>query len=65
VFTFGVGAHACPGEMLASAIAEAGVRRLLDAGLEPSRLLDSLTYRASVNTRVPLFGSSIVHSPGV
>jgi cytochrome P450 len=55
-FTFGLGAHACPGEALACIIAEAGVRRLLDAGLEPSALLDTLSYRPSVNTRVPLFG---------
>lgn len=54
-FTFGAGMHACPGEMLASAIAEAGVRALLAGGVEPSRLLETLTYRASVNTRVPLF----------
>jgi cytochrome P450 len=55
-FTFGAGVHACPGEMLASAIAEAGVRQLLAGGVEPSRLLETLTYRASPNTRVPLFG---------
>jgi len=28
-FTFGVGPHACPGEAMATAIAEAGVERLL------------------------------------
>jgi cytochrome P450 len=56
VFTFGAGVHACPGEALAVAIAEAGVHRLLESGLEPARLLDSLRYRASVNTRIPLFG---------
>jgi cytochrome P450 len=55
VFTFGLGAHACPGEVLATTIAESGVRALLDAGLDPERLLDRLTYRLSVNTRVPLF----------
>jgi cytochrome P450 len=55
-FTFGAGAHACPGEVLASAIAEAGARRLLACGVEPSRLPAVLTYRPSANTRVPLFG---------
>jgi cytochrome P450 len=57
VFTFGVGVHACPGETLASTIAELGVRQLLDAGLEPDAVLDGLRYRASANTRVPLFGA--------
>ena len=57
VFTFGVGVHTCPGETLASTIAELGVRQLLDAGLEPDAVLDGLRYRASANTRVPLFGA--------
>jgi cytochrome P450 len=55
-FTFGVGVHACPGEALATAIAHAGVERLLAAGVEPARLLDDLTYRPSANTRIPMFG---------
>lgn len=55
VFTFGLGLHACPGEALAVAIAEAGVRALLDAGVEPASLLEGVRYRASGNTRVPLF----------
>ncbi|HKZ05151.1 MAG TPA: cytochrome P450 [Methylomirabilota bacterium] len=55
VFTFGVGPHACPGEMLAVAIASAGVAALLDAGLDPAGLPPRLTYRPSGNTRIPLF----------
>lgn len=58
LFTFGLGVHACPGEALASAIAEAAARQLLDSGLEPDGVLDGLRYRASPNTRVPLFGRS-------
>lgn len=54
-YTFGVGAHACPGEMLATMIAEAGVAALLAAGVEPERLVERVTYRPSANTRVPLF----------
>jgi cytochrome P450 len=54
-FTFGVGVHACPGEALATEIARAGVGAVLAAGIEPSTLLDGLTYRPSANTRIPLF----------
>jgi cytochrome P450 len=54
-FTFGVGAHACPGEALATTIAQAGVARLLAGGIEPERLAARVTYRPSVNTRIPLF----------
>jgi cytochrome P450 len=54
-FTFGSGPHACPGEAIATAIAVAGVRQLLGRGVEPARLAAGVTYRASGNTRVPLF----------
>jgi len=54
-FTFGVGPHACPGEAVATAIAAAGVWRLLGCGVEPERLVGQMTYRPSANTRVPLF----------
>jgi len=54
-FTFGVGPHACPGEMLASLIAEAGVAQLLAAGVRPERLVERVTYRPSANLRIPLF----------
>jgi cytochrome P450 len=55
LFTFGVGAHACPGEMLAVGIAAGGVSALLDAGLDPATLPGRRTYRPSANTRIPLF----------
>jgi cytochrome P450 len=58
IFTFGHGAHACPGEAMATAIAHAGVARLLAAGLEPERLADGIGYRPSVNTRVPRFAAA-------
>jgi len=54
-FTFGAGPHACPGESIATAIATAAVNRLLAAGVKPERLAERLTYRASANTRVPVF----------
>jgi cytochrome P450 len=57
-YTFGFGAHVCPGEALATAIAEAGVARLLAVGVEPERLVERVTYRPSANTRIPLFGGA-------
>jgi cytochrome P450 len=57
-FTFGLGVHACPGEALATTIAEAGVGALLAAGVEPARLIEGVRYRPSGNTRVPLFGGA-------
>jgi len=57
VFTFGLGAHACPGAMLAATIASAGVQQLIGAGLAFDGLLDGLRYRPSANTRIPLFAA--------
>lgn len=54
-FTFSAGAHACPGEALAVAIASAGVGRLLAVGVEPERLARAYSYRPSANMRMPLF----------
>jgi cytochrome P450 len=58
VFTFGTGAHACPGEVVAVTIATAGVAALLAAGVAPERVAAAPAYRPSVNTRVPLLGQS-------
>jgi cytochrome P450 len=56
LFTFGLGAHACLGETMAVAIAQAGVESLLESGLDLETLAGSFTYRPSVNARIPLFG---------
>ncbi|MCG7523697.1 cytochrome P450 [Streptomyces sp. OfavH-34-F] len=53
VFTFGAGAHRCPGEELAVAIATAVVGTLLDRGHHPERPAD-LTYRPLPNARIPV-----------
>ncbi len=55
LFTFGTGAHACPGSTLAVTIATAGLQRLLEGGLDPRPLAEAFSYRPSVNLRVPLF----------
>lgn len=53
IFTFGLGLHACPGEALATTIAQAGVEQLLRAGLDLERFRETLTYRPSANARLP------------
>jgi cytochrome P450 len=53
IFTFGAGAHACPGEALALTIARAGVERLILAGFDLERFAATVTYRPSANVRIP------------
>src|SRR5215470_3754250 len=55
IFTFGVGAHACPGEALVTTIATAGVERLIASGVALERLAATMTYSASANVRIPIF----------
>jgi cytochrome P450 len=55
IFSFGVGAHACPGEALATTIAKAGVERLIASGVALGRLAETMNYRASANARIPIF----------
>jgi cytochrome P450 len=55
LFTFGIGPHACPGETLATTIAQAGIEALLRAGLDLEALAGSFTYRPSANGRIPIF----------
>lgn len=54
VFTFGAGAHRCPGENLAVALATAVVTELLAAGLTPAELPADPAYRPLANARIPL-----------
>jgi hypothetical protein len=49
------GAHACPGATLAVAIAQAGERAVLEAGLDLASLAEGVLYRPSVNTRIPVW----------
>ena len=53
-FTFGSGAHACPGRLAATTIAEASVAHLLDRGFKPEQLDPTPNYRSSPNARTPL-----------
>jgi cytochrome P450 len=55
-FTFGAGRHACAGQAIATGIAAVGVQTLLAHGLDVAALAGPVSYRRSVNARVPLFG---------
>jgi cytochrome P450 len=55
IFTFGVGIHACPGETLAVTIAQAGLEQLLASGLDLEQLAGAVTYRPSINVRIPMW----------
>ncbi|MBJ6761816.1 cytochrome P450 [Myxococcaceae bacterium JPH2] len=55
-WTFGAGAHACPGHSLAQALASATVTALLARGIQPAALAQRFSYRPSVNARMPRFG---------
>jgi cytochrome P450 len=57
-YTFGIGAHACPGARMATTIAAAGVSHLLAAGIDLERLV-APAYRQSPNARVPIFVSHV------
>lgn len=54
IFTFGFGAHACPGEALVPTIAKAGVAQLLTIDDWPDRC-STVRYRASANARIPIW----------
>jgi len=54
-WTFGAGRHACPGEVLAAALAGATVDALLSRGADPRALARQYRYRPSVNVRIPQF----------
>lgn len=52
-YTFGMGAHACPGERVACAIAVAAVSRLMQRG--ELQTLRFTGYRPALNVRIPEF----------
>jgi cytochrome P450 len=55
IFTFGVGVHACPGEILAATITRAGIEQLMASDVNLQRLVETVRYRSSANARIPLF----------
>jgi cytochrome P450 len=55
-FTFGAGRHACPGTMIATAIAAAAAEILVPRLVDLDRLAESIGYRPLPNARIPVFG---------
>ncbi|MCY1035387.1 cytochrome P450 [Corallococcus sp. BB11-1] len=51
-FTFGAGAHACPGQTLAVTMATAAVEQVLASDLDLTPLSRSVTWRPSTNARI-------------
>lgn len=54
-FEFSAGRHACPGDRLATQIAEIAVEQLLKCGVALDRLEASVAYRPSAHVRIPFF----------
>lgn len=52
-YTFSIGVHACPASRIACTIAEIGVRRILESGIDFTAW--SGGYRPSLNARIPNF----------
>ena len=53
LFTFGVGAHACPGAALARTVAAVAVERILASGIDLASHATNVRYRPLRNARVP------------
>jgi cytochrome P450 len=54
VFTFGAGAHRCPGARIAVSVATAVVGELVAAGLAPGTLPGEPEYQPLANARIPV-----------
>jgi cytochrome P450 len=54
-WTFGAGRHGCPGDALARVLASCTVQALLARDVRPDRLHANVSYRPSVNARIPNF----------
>jgi len=56
-YGFGYGAHSCPGQIMASAIATGAMEMLMSGPMRSAEILQSLrwTYRQSLNVRIPVF----------
>ena len=63
-YTFGTGAHACPGASMAISIAAAGVGELIAAGVDLRRFGTPARYRPSANVRMPEFAATAAAGEG-
>jgi cytochrome P450 len=57
-YGFGAGVHACPGAAIATVVAGTAVEQLLDQNTDFEQMAGGRSYRRSVNSRVPVFGSA-------
>jgi cytochrome P450 len=55
IYSIGLGLHACPGAVIATENAAVAVQYLLASDVISARLLERMTYRASGNTRIPVW----------
>ena len=55
IYTFGLGMHACPGAVIATENAAVAVQYLLASNVISARLAERMIYRASGNTRIPIW----------
>jgi cytochrome P450 len=60
LFTFGIGTHACPGEHMAVTIAQAALELFMTIQTPMALSRESITYRPSVNSRIPVFALQTV-----
>jgi cytochrome P450 len=63
-FTFGAGRHACPGEIIAIAVAAVAAEILVPRLTDLDRLAERVAYRASPNARIPVFGGRDINARG-
>lgn len=54
LFTFGMGAHACPGEHMAIGIAQAAIEQFIASGRPLDQWAGKIAYRPSTNARIAL-----------
>ncbi|ODP35199.1 hypothetical protein [Pandoraea sp. ISTKB] len=56
-WTFGLGAHGCPGRSPASTIAAVGVQAILDSGVDLATVADGSAYHSLANARIAKFSA--------
>jgi cytochrome P450 len=59
--SLGSGIHACPGTELAVTIAAAGIEELIASGIDFQQLVETVSYRHSFNTCIPVLAKTIAN----
>ncbi len=63
LWTFGHGAHACPGQSIALTIASAAIEQLAGRQALPSDLPERMRYCPMANVRIPIFSPALEEVP--